>query len=145
MKKINVILSCLMLVFVVVIGFLFWSKTSILVDEKLLLFDEGIQVNFPNPNEFISSPLRIEGIVNGNGWTGFEGQVGTVRLLDSDGNQLSLGILTAITEWTTLPTSFETELSFTPGIGFGTLVFHNENASGELLRNKVFTLPIRFK
>jgi len=144
MKKINIILLCLVLVAVVVIGFLLWSKTSIPADEKLPLSNEGIRVTFPKPNEFISSPLKIGGIVNGNGWTGFEGQVGTVKLFDASNKELALGILTATEDWMQFPTNFETTLFFDyPADGTGRLVFYNENASGDLERDRTFSIPIK--
>lgn len=103
----------------------------------------GIQIDAPKANEKIASPLTIKGIVNGNGWTGFEGQVGTVRLFDQDGKELALGILTATGDWMQLPTNFETKLFFDyTGENPGKLVFYNENASGEPERNKTFELPV---
>lgn len=106
----------------------------------------GIQIFFPKEHEVVSSSLKIAGAVNGNGWTGFEGQVGTVRLLDSNGNELAQGVLKATTEWTKLPTNFQADLSFkSPGQGLlGQLIFQNENASGDPAKKKTFTLPISF-
>lgn len=106
----------------------------------------GITVNSPKPNETVSAPLKITGVVTGNGWAGFEGQVGTVKLLDSAGKELAQGVLTATTEWTTLPTSFETSITFKSFFdSVGTLVFHNENPSGDPARDKTFILPINVK
>lgn len=103
----------------------------------------GIQIFSPKEHEVVSSPLKIAGAVNGNGWTGFEGQVGTVRLLDNSGKELALGILTATTNWMQLPTNFETTLFFDyPGDGSGQLVFYNENASGEPKRDKTYVVPV---
>ncbi|OGZ63474.1 MAG: hypothetical protein A2998_01580 [Candidatus Staskawiczbacteria bacterium RIFCSPLOWO2_01_FULL_37_25b] len=98
-------------------------------------------------NEEIFSPLKIVGYVTGkDSWTGFEGQVGTVRLLDSRGNQLALGILTATTDWMSPPVSFETVLNFlVQEDQNGTLVFHNENASGLPDMDKEFSMPIKIK
>src|SRR3989344_2407325 len=105
---------------------LFLPKTTVVA--PVVREVSGIQVLSPKPDELISSPLKITGSVNGMGWTGFEGQVGTVSLLDSEGKQLALGILTATTEWMQLPTNFETSIYFDyPGDGAGQLVFYNEN------------------
>lgn len=106
----------------------------------------GLIVQTPQANAVITSPLVVSGYVDGTDyWTGFEGQVGTVRLLDGNGNQLALGILTATTDWMQFPTSFSTTLTFTtPTTSVGTLVFKNENASGEPARDKQFILPINF-
>lgn len=128
-------------VITVMIGFFIAKQIATKVDNDE---PKGINITLPHVNDTVSSPLKITGSVNGDGWTGFEGQVGTVRLLDSNGNQLALGILTATADWVKLPTPFETTLWFDyPTDGTGTLVFKNENASGELSRDKTFTLPVR--
>jgi hypothetical protein len=105
----------------------------------------GIQVSFPTPNTVIKSPLKITGAVSGKGWTGFEGQVGTVKLFDANGNQLALGILTATTDWMMLPVQFQTTLVYvTPVTPTGSLVFYNENPSGDPAKDKTFTVPVNF-
>ncbi len=105
-----------------------------------------IEVFNPQPNEEVSSPLKISGTVGGDGWSGFEGQVGTVKLMDYKGNELGSAVLTATTEWTKFPTSFETTLNFTAANdGSATLIFHNENPSGDPARDKAITMPIRIK
>ena len=106
----------------------------------------GIQIITPKLGEAVSSPIKISGSVNGGGWGGFEGQVGGVTLLDYKGNIVATGPLSATTDWTRSPTSFETTLTFqTKTTGPMTLLFHNENASGDPVRNKTFTLPIIVK
>ncbi len=106
----------------------------------------GLIVDTPQENATVTSPLVVSGHIDGTEyWTGFEGQVGTVRLLDGNGNLLVLGILTATTDWMQLPTSFSTTLIFTtPTTSIGTLVFKNENPSGMPEREKQFILPINF-
>ncbi len=105
-----------------------------------------IEIFSPQPNEEISSPLKITGIVRGNGWSGFEGQVGTVRLFDERDNELGLAILTAKGEWMQQVIDFETTLWFNyQGNGSGKLVFYNENPSGEPAREKTFTLPVKLQ
>lgn len=106
---------------------------------------EGITITSLQPGDTVTSPLRITGTVNGNGWTGFEGQVGIVELKDNaTNNVLASGILTATTDWMQLPTSFEVTLWYSyQGNGSGTLVFHNENASGEPARDRVFNMPVK--
>ena len=137
-KKILVILA---VGAVIGLFFVFWPKGNLRAPVAPEI--SGIEIFGPKEHDVVSSPLKITGRVNGNGWTGFEGQVGTVRLLDSNGNQLALGILTATTDWMALPTNFETDLYFDyPGDGQGQLVFYNENASGEPQRDKTFTLPV---
>ncbi|MBM3206307.1 MAG: hypothetical protein FJZ43_01665 [Candidatus Staskawiczbacteria bacterium] len=105
---------------------------------------EGISVFYPKAEEVISSPLGVVGVVNGGGWIGFEGQVGTVKLEDEDGNELASGILKAKGEWMQEVINFETTLSFvSQKEQNGKLIFYNENPSGEEERNKTFVLPIK--
>ncbi|MCX6720477.1 MAG: GerMN domain-containing protein [Candidatus Staskawiczbacteria bacterium] len=128
------------LIIVILLCILFFVPSP---EEKLVGAD-GLQINLKQ-NQEVSSPLTITGVVTGkDSWAGFEGQVGNVKLLDTTGNELSVGVLTATTEWTTLPTSFETTLNFqADGATSGVLVFHNENPSGIPEKNKTFTLPIK--
>lgn len=141
-KKLLAIIIALGLVMVGMLAVLFLSMPyEEAINNIISVEEKGIKIFSPKENEIISSPLKITGFVNGDGWTGFEGQVGTVRLLDGTGKQLATGILTATTEWTTLPTYFETVLAFTPGWE-GSLVFYNENPSGDPARDKTFMLPV---
>src|SRR3989338_4339913 len=107
---------------------------------------QGIEISSPTSGELVKSPLKITGKVTGEGWIGFEAQVGTVKLLDETGKVLAFGILTAQGEWMQQVINFETALSFTaPATASGSLVFYNENPSGEVERNKTFSLPVKFK
>ena len=132
-----------------IIGLLGWGA-YIVINEKDQPNDNqngdpiGIEVFEPKPGETVSAPLKIRGSVSGYGWTGFEGQGGIVKLFDSAGKELALGILTATTDWMKLPTIFETTLFFDyTGQGDGKLVFYNENASGEAERNRTFEIPVK--
>jgi len=138
------ILIILAIIIVVLTGFLFWPAKN--NRQSVIAPTAGITINSIKSGEEISSPLKITGIVNGDGWVGFEGQVGTVKLLDNAGKELSSGILNATTEWTTLPTNFETTLNFTANnSGPATLIFKNENPSGDPSRDKTFSLPVTIK
>jgi len=144
MKKELIIVIILAVIIVALLGILIWPKKVDNNQQPPAV--SGIQVVSPKANEEISSPLKITGSVNGDGWAGFEGQVGTVKLLDGVGKELATGILTATTEWTTLPTNFETTLNFiSESAQSGTLVFHNENASGLPEKDKTFSLPVKIK
>ena len=102
-------------------------------------------MDFPKSGETVLSPLKITGIVNGGGWSGFEGQVGTVSfVLDSDQTHDVGTFLKATTEWTKLPTSFEATLDFL-SLGSGKLIFKNENPSGDPSKDKTFIFPIIVK
>jgi len=107
---------------------------------------EGIQVDSPKVNDQITSPLKITGSVNGGGWSAFEGQVGTVQLLDVKGNKIAEGILKATTEWTASPVQFESTITFQSKVkGAATLLFSNENPSGSPDKDKKFGLPVVIK
>ncbi len=146
MKKLPILLLALGAVLILVL-LVFWLWPKPVAQAPAVTTVEGLTVTAPVAGQAISSPLLISGLVNGQGWTGFEGQVGTVRLVDGSGKELGLAILTATTEWTQLPTQFKTSLEFTPpaGGGNGFLVFRNENASGEPERDREYKLPITFK
>ncbi len=147
-KSIILVIVILALIIVLLSGILiFWPKTK--TSNRAITatpIPSGIEVTSPKPNDVISSPLKITGLVHGDGWNGFEGQVGIVDLIDNGGNQLTYGILKGTTEWTTSPTNFETTLEFSPVPGTsGSLVFKNENPSGDPVRDKIFIVPITFK
>jgi predicted PurR-regulated permease PerM len=145
--NIFLLLSALLLVLVVLFVVFIKSEPKPEVGITPLIKNmPGIEVSLPKTNAVIESPLKITGTVNGNGWAGFEGQVGTVTLLDNNGKELAKSALTATTEWTKLPTQFQVTITFiSPGTGNGTLVFHNENASGDAAKDATFTVPITFK
>ena len=114
---------------------------------------QGIQIISPKPNDLVSLPIKIIGVVNGDGWSGFESQVGIVELTQG-GTILARGVLKATSDWTTLPATFSADLSelLVDCIsndciisGNANLVFHNENPSGMPSKNKTYTLPIIIK
>ena len=112
----------------------------------------GIGITSPKSGEEISLPLKITGVINGNGWAGFEGQVGHVDLV-SNGVTIGSAPLEATTEWMSLLTSFKAEISsqieclvapcYQPGDA--TLVFHNENPSDMRDKDRTFSLPVIIK
>ena len=139
MNKIIWIVIILAVIIVALIGVLLFMPAK----NNTPVSTAGIQVNSPTANAEVSSPLKIIGQVRGNGWSGFEGQVGSVRLIDGNGTEIISGPLTATTEWTKLPTDFETTLKFDGAPGNATLVFHNENPSGLPQNDKTFILPVK--
>lgn len=143
MNKLILIIVILGVVIIILAAFLFWPTPiqSPVVQQP----PADIEVFGVKANDDVSSPLKITGIVRGGGWTGFEGQVGTVHVMDANNNELAVGILTAATDWMQLPTSFEVTVTFTAVSGtLGSLVFKNENPSGDLVRNKALVLPVTF-
>jgi len=142
MKKEIWLIIILAVVMVVLAGIALWPSNKPADNQQQNI--TGLQVISPKSGEEISSPLRITGVVNGDGWTGFEGQVGTVKLFNLNGQELASGFLSATTEWTALPTSFEAILNFqSDAEQSGTFVFHNENASGLPEKDKEFVLPVK--
>lgn len=122
---------------------LFWPKQK---EEQLppQEKEQGIEVFSPVEGEEISSPFVVRGLVKGNGWTGFEGQVGTVTLYNGENQPLTSGILTATTDWMKLPTRFETTLEFfSPFEDSGKIVFKNENAEGSPEKDRELILPVK--
>lgn len=131
------------------VGYLYISKPplqniEVIDDLGIQNGSTGIKIDNIVKNQTVQSPLSIRGTVSGDGWTGFEGQVGTVKLQDSKGRELALGILTATEDWMKLPTNFETTLYFvSEKEEDGYLVFHNENPSGDLDRDRTYTIPVK--
>ena len=143
MNKYLIIVIILAIIIIVLAGILFWPvpKQSVVTPPVA-----DIEVFLPKPGDTVSTPLKITGVVRGNGWTGFEGQVGTVHIIDANNNELAVGILTATTDWMQLPANFEANVTFAGVSGqAGSLVFKNENPSGDPVRDKTFTLPIIFQ
>ena len=110
-------------------------------------------INFPTlniePNQLIRSPQKI--ILNSQGiWSAFEGEIGTVSLVDEFGGLLSSGILFAEGDWMTDgPAMFSSELKFTPGLANkGKLIIYSNTGGGseeEALEQMSFEIPVRFK
>ncbi len=143
MKKLPIILLVLGGVLILVLAvFLLLPKDS--VEAPQSENKTGIIITTPKPGETITSPVIIAGWVNGGGWGAFEGQVGTVTLLDASGKELASTYLPATEDWMKPSVHFEAMMYFDyPGDGAGQLVFHNENASGLPELDKTFTLPVK--
>ncbi|OGH92041.1 MAG: hypothetical protein A2534_02390 [Candidatus Magasanikbacteria bacterium RIFOXYD2_FULL_39_9] len=113
-------------------------------EPSVLELKKGLVVTNLKENDAISSPFKVVGYTNGDGWNGFEGQVGTVSLYDSAGKLLVIQPLTATSEWMTSTVNFEANLEFLTDAQSGTIVFKNENASGESFRDKIVSWPVKF-
>ncbi len=146
MKK-NIIISLILLAVLIVGGVFAYSYVSKLGKTPTSVAgNSGIVIATLNGgySKEITSPLKITGFIKGDGWTGFEGQVGTVKLLDNEGREMGATFLQATTDWMQLPTNFEAEINFTSDKDInGTLVFRNENASGLPEKDKTFVVPVK--
>lgn len=99
------------------------------------------------PKQEMSSPYNIE--VHSQGlWSGFEGELGKVLVVDDNGNELGMAVLSAIDEnWMREgDVLYGKELSFDArGAKSGMLQFYNNNPAGDEGINRYFETPVRFK
>ncbi len=102
-----------------------------------------------NPHDVIRSPLEIK--INSMGvWYASEGELGLIKLYDSEGQELTWGIMSATEEWMRPgPVMFQTTLKFNPGDSEkGVLVVYNNPGGGsgnEAGEEISFEIPVRFK
>ena len=97
------------------------------------------------PNQIIHSPTTV--IVNSQGkWGGFEGELGTVELVDKTGKQLGLCILSTKENWMVKgPVIYNCDLTFTAqSAGNGKLVIKNNNPTGMVEHDKSFEIPVDY-
>lgn len=132
----------------IIIGMVVLLLTSAVVcvlkqNKESFPIKEGIEIYNIESGQTITSPLLIKGRVSGGRWIGFEGQVGRVELVGSSGESLGSAPLTATSDWTKLPITFETNLIFeNPSDNNVSLVFHNENPSGLPEKDAVKSLSL---
>ena len=106
--------------------------------------DDTIVVDAPLPQSVASSPLAISGRARGS-WF-FEASA-PVSLQDASGTTIAIGHLTAQGDWmTTNYVPFTATLTFTKlaTSTVGTLIFKNDNPSGDPAKDKVLEIPVRF-
>jgi len=103
-----------------------------------------IRINKPRPNEFVQSPLEIEG--EARGYWFFEADF-PVRLLDANGEELGTAIARTSSDWMTEDfVLFEATLEFqTPTTEKGTLILEKDNPSGLPEHADELRIPVRFK
>lgn len=139
-KSFYIILTAVVAVILVVL-FINLNKDPITPTGKADL----IRVTAPVANTVLTSPLTVRGEARGNWY--FEASF-PVRLLDSEGSELALGIAQAQGEWmTTEFVPFETTLIFiTPTASqTGTLVLEKDNPSGLPENADELRIPVRFE
>ncbi len=131
------------LILLLVIGAAFWTGYFLKNKEGAIINNE-IEISNIKEGQIIKSPLFIEGIVTGGKWAGFEGQVGRVELVESDGTILGLAPLMATSDFMKFPITFEANLNFTilkENEVF--LNFYNENPSGLPEHSEMFSIPVK--
>ena len=103
-----------------------------------------IQINNPQPNTKITSPLIITGRARGTYF--FEGSF-PVELVSQSGTVIAHGHADAQQPWTTNDfIQFKTSISFDrPSFGSGgTLILRNDNPSGDPARELELDVPVTF-
>ena len=95
------------------------------------------------PDQLVPSPLILRGDVAT--WY-FEASF-PIRLLDANGTLLAEGPATAEGDWmVATPVPYRLTLTFpTPSTATGTLVLHNDNASGLPENDDEIRIPVRFR
>ena len=123
------------------------DKIEVKHEEKAqkISITEAPSVNV-KPSQIISSPFDIR--VNSEGvWFGFEGELGTVSVVDDSNNELGMAILSTLTDdWMTdKPVMYGGTLTFdTQGETSGKLRFFNNNPSKKEGVDKQFEIPVLF-
>ena len=120
------------------------AKTEETKEEKVASRKPLPSVNI-KPNDKIDSPTKIE--VNSKGvWFGFEGELGTVVLVNEEGEKLGLGILKTTENWMVKgPVNYQCNLAYDANkAGNGKLVFSNNNPSGEEKNDQSFEIPVSY-
>ena len=143
---------------IILFVFVFFSCTSTKPSGAVVSQESGAAlekqaINFPTlniePNQLIKSPQKV--ILNSQGiWHAFEGEIGTVSLMDEFGELLCSGILFAEGNWMTDgPATFSSELNFNSGLANkGKLIIYSNPGGGsenEALEQMSFEIPVRFK
>ena len=101
-----------------------------------------ITINNLVPGQTIHTPFTVTGIIAG--WF-FEGSF-PVYMNDNLGNRIGAGIASSSQDWMTAnPIPFSVTLPAVSYTGPGTLVFHNDNASGEPQNDDSYTVPVIFQ
>lgn len=137
-----------LIVIVLVIAGIFLTKSGDNNEEAVQNnnTEQGITIKNITANQEIGSPLVIKGAISGNDWEAFEAVAGSVELIDNNHGVLASSPLNATTDWMATEVEFESVLIFQSDFSIsGSLVFHNENPSGDPARDKTFTLPVKIK
>jgi len=96
-------------------------------------------------NQVVRSASKIT--VNSEGkWSGFEGELGTIKLLDKDNNTIGQCILSTTENWMVNgPVNYNCNLIYnTSSSGTGRLVVKNNNPTGKVEHDKSFDIPVQY-
>lgn len=144
-------LSLLAVIMVIIIGILgsrfvapYRSTTSIPPTPITASKDDLLTVDFPLPDDAVSSPLTVFGSARG-GWY-FEGSF-PIKIYDSNGKLLGSALAQAQGDWMRAEyVPFTARLTFAaPSTPTGTLVLEKDNPSGLPEHADQLAIPIRFK
>lgn len=97
-------------------------------------------------NQLLTSPIKIK--VNSEGkWGGFEGELGTIELFDSNKKTIGSCILSTTENWmVTGPVNYTCDLNYTSETGGnGSLFIKNNNPTGKVEYDKSFVIPVRYE
>ena len=112
--------------------------------KEIIPENQGIKINNIIEGQIIKSPLLISGIVTQGKWAGFEGQMGRVELVESDGTILGFAPLMATSDFMKFPATFEANLIFVSPKGNEVfLVFYNDNPSGLPENSAMMSIPVK--
>lgn len=102
-----------------------------------------IRIAEPQSNTVVMSPLTVKGEARGPWYA--EGSF-PVRIVDSAGTQIGLGIAEAQGEWMTMElVPFSATVEFTTTDTHGSLILEKDNPSGEPENASSVTVPVQFK
>lgn len=103
--------------------------------------NNSIQISQPQPNQKISSPLKIQGTATL--WF-FEAEF-PITLVDSDGTKIATTQAVATEDWMTEnPVPFSATLTFETNDTDGKIIFEKANPSGMADQDSSFELPVKF-
>lgn len=121
------------------------AKAPKLSERQLIRSQKHLTVLSPEGGQTVTSPLRITGYINSDGWISGN-NAGTVRLVATLGRVLGQTSLVIKSDPNRMPIAFEGNISFpTPFVNTGALVFTSQNTSTFLNQaEKEIRVPIKF-
>ncbi len=107
-------------------------------------YPNEISITIPTLNQLVSTPLNVSGRARGSWY--FEASA-PVIVKDSTGKTIGQGHVEAEGDWMTSEfVPFHGTVTFTnPTTATGSIVFMNDNPSGDPERSKSVTVPVRFR